>query len=238
MPQVSTSRPYSQHGIIKLEALYGQSRGDEEVVAAIWAELQHRNTERAKRLQHRITVEIAEQLLSSQAAPTNASAPSASSTPAPSASQSSAPAVELSIGEQEGMAVLQLLRAIAQAAVRNPDVYVISPFRVVAHEMRQLLRSEPELFAAFGVQEHRFLEERVGTIHTFQGKEAEAVIAVLGAPLENQRGARQWAASTPNILNVMVSRAKSRLYVVGSHDAWSGVGHFAELARHLRRRNP
>jgi hypothetical protein len=138
---------------------------------------------------------------------------------------------------QEGQAVLHLLRTIAHAGVRNPDVYVISPFRVVAHEMRQLLRSEPELFAAFGLQEYRFLEERVGTIHTFQGKEAEAVIAVLGAPLENQRGARQWAASTPNILNVMVSRAKSRLYVVGSHDAWSGVGHFAELARRLRRRD-
>ena len=99
--------------------------------------------------------------------------------------------------------MMQLLRTIAHAGVRNPDVYIISPFRIVAHEIRNLLRSEAELLAAFGVQERRFLEERVGTIHTFQGKEAEAVIAVLGAPLETQRGARQWAASTPNILNVV-----------------------------------
>jgi AAA domain len=130
----------------------------------------------------------------------------------------------------EGHAVMHLLRQLARAGIQNPDVYVISPFRVVAHEMRQLLRAEPELFRAFGVEEKKWLDERVGTIHTFQGKEAEAVIAILGAPMSSQIGARHWASSTPNILNVMVSRAKSRLYVVGSHAAWNGIGHFAELA--------
>jgi hypothetical protein len=39
-----------------------------------------------------------------------------------------------------------------------------------------------------------------------------------------------WAAGTPNILNVAVSRAKQNLYVVGSYGAWSGVGHARELA--------
>ena len=135
----------------------------------------------------------------------------------------------------EGQAVMRLLRQLAFAGIQNPDVYVISPFRVVAHEMRQLLRAEPELFKAFGVDERKWLDERVGTIHTFQGKEAEAVIAVLGAPMSSQNGARRWASSTPNILNVMVSRAKSRLYVVGSHTAWSGIGHFAELARWIQK---
>ena len=128
---------------------------------------------------------------------------------------------------------MRLLRQLARAGIQNPDVYLISPFRVVAHEMRQLLRAESELFRAFGVDEQKWLDERVGTIHTFQGKEAEAVIAVLGAPMSSQLGARRWASTTPNILNVMASRAKSRLYVVGSHAAWSGVGHFAELARRV-----
>lgn len=134
---------------------------------------------------------------------------------------------------EEGQAVMGLLRQLARFGIQNPDVYVISPFQIVAYEMRQLLSSEPELFRAFGVDERKWLKDRVGTIHTFQGKEAEAVIAVLGAPMTSQNGARRWASSTPNILNVMVSRAKSRLYVVGSHTAWSGVGHFAELARRV-----
>jgi hypothetical protein len=136
----------------------------------------------------------------------------------------------------EGHAVIKMLRLLAYAGIRTPDIYVISPFRIVAHEMRQRLRAEPELLSAFGVNERDWLDERVGTIHTFQGKEAEVVIAVLGAPMASQNGARRWASSTPNILNVMVSRAKSRLYVVGSHSAWSNTGCFAELARSLEKR--
>jgi superfamily I DNA and/or RNA helicase len=71
--------------------------------------------------------------------------------------------------------------------------------------------------------------DRVGTIHTVQGREADTVILVLGAPNASQNGARSWAAGTPNILNVAVSRAKQDFYVIGSHGAWSGVGYVREL---------
>lgn len=76
---------------------------------------------------------------------------------------------------------------------------------------------------------------RIGTIHTFQGREADSVILLLGAPKAAQNGARSWAAGTPNILNVAVSRAKKSLYVVGSYGAWSGVGYARELASALPR---
>ena len=77
---------------------------------------------------------------------------------------------------------------------------------------------------------------RVGTIHTVQGREADTVIVVLGAPNASQDGARNWATGTPNILNVAVSRAKQNLYVVGSHGAWSGVGYARELGSGVGRR--
>jgi superfamily I DNA and/or RNA helicase len=64
------------------------------------------------------------------------------------------------------------------------------------------------------------------------------VILILGAPKASQNGARSWAAGTPNILNVAVSRAKQNLYVVGSHGAWLGVGHARELASSLQRAHP
>ncbi len=134
---------------------------------------------------------------------------------------------------EEGQVVMRLLRKLAREGVKNPDIYLISPFRVVAQEMRRLMHAEPQLFESFGVDARRWLDERVGTIHTFQGQPAEAVIAVLGAPMAGQKGAREWAGATPNILNVMVSRARSRLYVVGSHTAWSGAGHFGELAKRV-----
>jgi hypothetical protein len=72
-----------------------------------------------------------------------------------------------------------------------------------------------------------------GKLEGFQGKEAEAVIAVLGAPMSVQQGARRWAASTLNIFNVMVSRAKQTIYVVGSRSAWATVGHGRSVAGSL-----
>lgn len=125
----------------------------------------------------------------------------------------------------EGEAVIQLLNKLATAGVREPDIYIITPFRIVANELRRRIEQESGLFQRLGVDGDEWLRNRVGTIHTFQGKEAEAVIAVLGAPMVAQQGARRWAASTPNIFNVMVSRAKQTLYIVGSRSAWSTVGH-------------
>ncbi len=134
----------------------------------------------------------------------------------------------------EGEVVITLLRKLAASGIRMPSLYIISPFRIVATEMRKRLERESELFNQLGVSDVRdWLSDRVGTIHTFQGKEAEAVIAVLGAPKSSQQGARRWASSTPNILNVMVSRAKNVLYVVGSRAAWGTVGYATEIADRL-----
>jgi hypothetical protein len=133
----------------------------------------------------------------------------------------------------EGSLVVGLLEKLAAAGVQQPDVYIISPFRIVANELRRTLSEREDLFAQFGVDAREWLKDRVGTIHTFQGKEAEAVIAVLGAPMASQQGARQWAGETPNILNVMVSRAKNRMYVVGSRAAWERAGHCQEVASAL-----
>jgi superfamily I DNA and/or RNA helicase len=71
-----------------------------------------------------------------------------------------------------------------------------------------------------------------GTIHTFQGKEAEIVFFVLGTSPENF-SARDWVAGTPNMLNVAVTRAKARLYVIGNRRVWGRHRYFSELARVL-----
>ncbi len=75
----------------------------------------------------------------------------------------------------------------------------------------------------------QWLAERVGTVHTFQGKEAEAGVFVLGAQLPQQAGARTWAGSRPNLVNVAVTRARSALFVIGNRELWKSHGHFSTL---------
>lgn len=129
-------------------------------------------------------------------------------------------------------------RVDAQAAeeectgLSSPDVFVITPFVIVKQEMRRLLAAS-DVIAAWAENPWQWVGERVGTVHTFQGKEAEAVFLVLGAPNVAQEGARSWAGTPPNLLNVAATRAKSVLYVVGSREMWKGNGSFVTLDRKL-----
>jgi superfamily I DNA and/or RNA helicase len=136
----------------------------------------------------------------------------------------------------EGELVVTLMKRMATGGVINPDLFIITPFRIVAQELRRRLEREPALFSALKIDFHKWETDRIGTIHTVQGREAESVILVLGAPEAAQNKARCWAAGTPNILNVAVSRAKQNLYVIGSYGAWSGVGYARELAEIDRQR--
>jgi superfamily I DNA and/or RNA helicase len=130
----------------------------------------------------------------------------------------------------EGELVVALLRKIADAGIIEPDLFIITPFRIVAQELRRRLEREVGLFATLRADIRQWSADRIGTIHTVQGREADTVVLVLGAPGTSHTGARGWAAGTPNILNVAVSRAKQNFYLVGSRGAWSGVGYARELA--------
>jgi hypothetical protein len=58
-----------------------------------------------------------------------------------------------------------------------------------------------------------FPDLHVGTIHTYQGKESDIILLVLGGNVLNvfKEGALNWAASRPNLLNVAVTRARKRM---------------------------
>ena len=101
-----------------------------------------------------------------------------------------------------------------------PDLYAISPFRSARRGLEEVLERE---FPSWGARRRksafeRWLAQSVGTVHTFQGKEAEAVVLLLGG---RTPGAIAWAAGKPNVLNVAVTRARRRLYVVGDRGAWT-----------------
>lgn len=133
----------------------------------------------------------------------------------------------------EGEKVVEMLQALVDAGLEQPDIFCITPFRMVAQHLRQRVRREPALLDTLSDEPHRWLYDRIGTVHTFQGKEAEAVILALGAQDESQNRARQWAGSPANLVNVAVSRAKQGLYVIGNRRLWGNVGSFRGISNRL-----
>jgi hypothetical protein len=118
--------------------------------------------------------------------------------------------------EDEGRVADAILSDIHDLAATTEPIYVISPFRDVTEGLRIKLGQ-------------RYKKVTIGTIHTVQGKESDVVLLVLGGNPE-QTGAKKWASEKPNLLNVAVSRAKRRLYIVGNRDQWKSYNYFRQCA--------
>ncbi|WP_397517413.1 hypothetical protein [Rhizobium ruizarguesonis] len=97
--------------------------------------------------------------------------------------------------QAEGDVVVDCLRRL-RASGCVPNIYIVTPFVVVQDRLRELLRRDGVL-ESWVDDPYSWVRERIGTVHTVQGREAEAVIFVLGAPEAAQRGARGWAGGSP-----------------------------------------
>ena len=120
----------------------------------------------------------------------------------------------------EGAVAQFLLAELCRAGVSPADILLISPFRSVARQLK-------EMGARHGIT--------AGTIHVSQGKEAEVVVLVLGGN-PHSPGAKEWASEKPNLLNVAVSRARQRLFIIGNREEWSLYPHFSDAAAILARK--
>ncbi|MFI5894353.1 AAA domain-containing protein [Actinoplanes sp. NPDC051513] len=93
---------------------------------------------------------------------------------------------------------------------------VISPFRAQAEAL------EAALVAAYPVEQIEELGLRVGTVHAFQGSEAEVVVVSLGLLPTDPAGRRRFVAD-PCLFNVMITRARRRMVVVTTLDDADGL---------------
>lgn len=131
------------------------------------------------------------------------------------------------------------ITAIHTAESKLPDLFVITPFTAVKRNSIELLRQHYLHFTKGVISKSmfiRWLYRSVGTVHTFQGKEANVVVLCLGADF-TKKSAAQWATTEPNLLNVAVSRAKHRLFVVGDKQLWMQYPNTKTLADRLRLSN-
>lgn len=114
------------------------------------------------------------------------------------------------VQEQANWLKNEILRRASDGEVDTNNIYVISPFKNVVTQLKQYL------------QTIGFPQKNIGTVHTFQGKEAAIVYLVLGASFE-ESGAASWAVSTPNLMNVAATRAKKEFYIVGDKKLYKSL---------------
>jgi superfamily I DNA and/or RNA helicase len=120
------------------------------------------------------------------------------------------------------------------SSVKNlPDIFVITPFNEISYklnsnlygplinEVKKHIQIDGEIFG-------NWLKKHIGTVHTFQGKQAAGVILCLGLD-DNTKGAASWASQKPNLLNVAITRAKYRFVAIGDRNIWLKQRHFNAL---------
>lgn len=122
----------------------------------------------------------------------------------------------------EGEMLRRVLTGLRDAGVPAKEIFVISPFHEAAVKAMEV---HEEVFPEVKDDDR---DQWVGTVHRMQGREADAVVIVLGGD-PRKPGARRFARDTPNLLNVAVTRARRRLYVIGNHASWGGERYFTEL---------
>lgn len=116
-----------------------------------------------------------------------------------------------------------------------PDLFIITPFRRIAENLSKMMRSvlrQSQYIENEKIDE--WIKEHCGTVHTFQGKEANEVILVLGCDNLTGIGATRWVGEKPNIINVAVSRAKYRIAVIGDYNLWKDIPNVQVLCKYLK----
>lgn len=133
--------------------------------------------------------------------------------------------------------------AFKNAGGEIPSLYIISPFTSVVNGVKDDLKKQCDIFKNAEYDKNQDYDanedsdenedfdtnendkkaknveafySQIGTVHKFQGKEADEVIFLLGCD-EKASGAVKWVNS--NIVNVAATRAKYRLYIIGDKSA-------------------
>lgn len=114
----------------------------------------------------------------------------------------------------------------------DDKIFIITPFRTVAESMRKFVIG---YFSAKGYEKEvltKWTKNCVGTVHTFQGKDANEVLLVLGCSNKSV-GAMNWVVKKANILNVACTRAKYRIAFIGNINDWKNRRYFREFIPNL-----
>ncbi|WEG73975.1 DEAD/DEAH box helicase [Vagococcus intermedius] len=126
----------------------------------------------------------------------------------------------------------QCLLEELKKATNLSDIYIISPFKNVVDKTKEFLRENSSYLAENeGIKIKDWINKSIGTVHTFQGKEAPIVYFICGTDIDSE-GAANWSCQTANIINVAVTRAKKEFYIIGDYSRFSGKPFYQTLAKY------
>lgn len=128
----------------------------------------------------------------------------------------------------QGQIAFELIQKLRARNTRFKDIFIITPFTTVAYGFKKHMESISDDIVNWTKDDNKkdWLEDNIGTVHTFQGKEAKVVIYMLGCQSDGSaNGAIKWVNA--NNVNVAFTRAKEYVYVIGDATKW------AELNKNL-----
>ena len=128
----------------------------------------------------------------------------------------------------QGEIAFELIQKLRARNTKFKDIFIITPFTTVSYGFKKYMESISDDIVNWTKDDNKkaWLEDNIGTVHTFQGKEAKVVIYMLGCQSDGSaNGAIKWVNA--NNVNVAFTRAKEYVYVVGDATKW------AELNKNL-----
>lgn len=132
-------------------------------------------------------------------------------------------ATERQFVRKQGELLINLLMNKKNEKGEVPNHYVITPFTAIKKELKKM-------FKAKGFSE-KWIKDCIGTVHTFQGKEADVVYFIVGTD-KNTQSAAKWSCKQPNLINVAVTRAKKEFHVIGDYSLLSPMKNYEAIAKY------
>ena len=133
-------------------------------------------------------------------------------------------------------AFLKAINISGMKVCAKPNLYIITPFTSVVRGLRRAIgtyaKENKNSALAISTSLGGWLNDNIGTVHKFQGKEADEVIFVLGCDESTRNGYAVKGFVNSNIVNVAATRAKYRFYMVGNIEVW-GKNEYIKEARSI-----
>ena len=124
----------------------------------------------------------------------------------------------------QGQIAFELIQKLRARNTKFKDIFIITPFTTVAYGFKKYLESISDDIVNWTDKDNKssWLKDNIGTVHTFQGKEAKVVIYMLGCQSDGSaNGAIKWVNA--NNVNVAFTRAKEYVYVIGDATKWADL---------------